>query len=198
MSTNLNGEYSDLRLLYQINIDNIENAKNRQWRTTYYVLAVFAAIIGFCQLGSIDIYAHGLGSKVICLLIPAFLFQLLGTYHVLNTHKIQCEYRNKIIAIESQFIGKAKEVVENIDTEDGRDYRKYSYYLFKVVLPFYIMMLIGFCFVAWVVLLQEAWYIKLHTIAYCLISIIAFIIFNVKYWKAVEIAVKRSDELEKQ
>ena len=150
-----NEEYAELRMLYKINIDTIENAKNRQWRTTYYVLAVFVAIIGFGQAGSIDICGFTLQSKVDYLLIPAFFVHLLGTYHILDTHKIQCESRNKIEAIESQFIGKATEVCYKIDTGEREAYVKYSYYFREVVVPFYIMMLIGFLYVAWVVLSQE-------------------------------------------
>jgi hypothetical protein len=39
--------YADFRMRYQITIEDIKHIKNRQWTVTYYLLLLFAAIIGF-------------------------------------------------------------------------------------------------------------------------------------------------------
>lgn len=107
-------ENEELRLLYQITVDDIKYAKSRQWLTTYYVLLTFAVIIGFYILPEPDVDSEIFVTwyQKLWLLIPAFGINALGIYHVMDTQKRLCGYRMRLTAIKEEFEGKTKKVLD--------------------------------------------------------------------------------------
>ena len=54
MTQHSNDKHADFSNRYSILIDDIKYLKSRQWIITYYLLLLYAAIIGFCRLMGFD------------------------------------------------------------------------------------------------------------------------------------------------
>ena len=104
-------ENEELRLLYQITVDDIKYAKSL---TTYSVLLTFAVIIGFYILPEPDVDSEIFVTwyQKLWLLIPAFGINAFGIYHVTDTQKRLCGYRMRLTAIKEEFEGKTKKVLD--------------------------------------------------------------------------------------
>jgi len=141
---------AELRMLYQITIDDIKYAKRLQWTTTYYILLTFAAIIGFYFW--IKPLNSDLGwDQKIWLLLPALGINILAVYHLMDTQKCQAIYRMRIIAIKERLEKITKDVLD-ISIKNERDEGKYygfDYYFLSLVLPFIILITVGLLYVAW-------------------------------------------------
>lgn len=156
-------EGEDLRMLYQISIDDIKVAKGRQWATIYYTLLTFGAIIGFYALTK-GFFIYACWPQRLCLLVPAYLVNLLGMFHLVDTQKCLCEYRMRLRAIKEGFTIKAKKVLD-ITVNGEKEEKKYygfGYYFWTLVFPFIFLMAIGMFYITWLLLYKDfsmAWII---------------------------------------
>jgi hypothetical protein len=80
-------------------VDDIENTKKRQWLIPYYILLLFAAIIGFVQLDKIK--------KIICtvktpLSLLAITIAIAGIWHIIDAHFTQVKFRRQIYKLENR------------------------------------------------------------------------------------------------
>ena len=143
MEGTIETENSQLRLLYQIYTDNIENAKRRQWSTVYYVLLSYAAIIGFYHLTRSEFHYTCWSQKAL-ILIPALFVNVLGMGILVDIQKCLCQYRMHLRAIETTFIGRAEKILEMSSKQERP---KISDYFWTLVFPFILLMTIGSLYV---------------------------------------------------
>ena len=104
-------EHSEFLNRYSILIDDIKYLKSRQWTITYYLLLLYAAIIGFCKLmGFDDGTGYGIEKSVLIILtfliaaltlfINVFFSQgLLGTEHFSKALSIIYQMHSAILSL---------------------------------------------------------------------------------------------------
>lgn len=162
----LNKQGEELRMLFQVIVDDIKWAKVHQFRIVYYILLIFAAVIIFCtkiggECGNIPIVP-----KLLFLLVPAFVINALGLYHIMDTQKKLCIYRKRILEFEPSFTNKARSILE-IRDEDKRDYTRFTKYYFKTItFPLTVVIMIGLFWVAWFLFRDSIWI--------CLVSVLVW------------------------
>ena len=87
------------RLLYQTKIEDIREAKKRQWSITNYVLLSYAAIIGFCN-NFVSVHKNFCVLEQGFLTCTAVLVCLAGIYLLMDCQKSMMEYRSDIERIQ--------------------------------------------------------------------------------------------------
>jgi hypothetical protein len=97
--TEVNTDQQKFQFFYQRLVGDIENTKRRQWLIPYYILLLFAAIIGFVSLS-------GLPKEAICvtkilLTVLALVIAIAGVWHIIDTHLTQVKYRRQIYKLET-------------------------------------------------------------------------------------------------
>lgn len=97
--TEANSEQQKFQFFYQRLVGDIENTKRRQWLVPYYILLLFAAIIGFVTLGKLP-------KEAICLMkvplsVLALIIAIVGIWHIIDTHLTQVKYRRQIYKLEN-------------------------------------------------------------------------------------------------
>lgn len=149
-----------LRMFYQIGTEDIKWAKNNQFRILYYVLLSFAAIIGFCTLIGGKSCAIPLYQKVMFPII-AFLINLLGIWHLLDTHACLALYRKRISAIDPSFTDIVRDIL-NIRWETPEEYHSLTkYYFFTISFAFILIIAVGACLIARLLFNDHFWWIAL-------------------------------------
>ena len=125
----------DLRLLYQITIEDIRYAKDRQWKIIYYSLLTFAAIIGF-YFAAEDTFFSGWGPKLVLVVLALFV-SLVAVHHLTDSQKCLCEYRMRIEAIKNGFKKKnppKPTSILEISIKSDSPYRIFSVIVFLLML----------------------------------------------------------------
>lgn len=126
---------ADLRLLYQVTIEDIRYAKDRQWKIIYYSLLTFAAIIGFYIVAE-DGFFSGWCPKLVLVVLVLFV-SLLAVHHLTDSQKCLCEYRMRIEAIRNgvkkKNPPKPTSILE-ISVESDSPYRIFSIIVFLLML----------------------------------------------------------------
>ena len=141
-------EAEELRMLYQITIDDIRYAKRQQWAITYYGLLLITGILGFYKLiqsskTNIACFEKGI------LFALAVLIALMGTWILCTFQKSLCEYRERLVRIinkKENFSKKFKDALGDI----SRDYTSFYYYFGSIVFPFILILWIAAGFVFWI------------------------------------------------
>ncbi len=103
-SNNKTIELSDWIAYYKILVEDIQYAKNQQWRLTYYIVLLLAAIIGLSELFKTKSILQ------IILLIAAVLLGILGTYFLNKFQKDLTRYRENIGKVRNKFFGDLQEI----------------------------------------------------------------------------------------
>lgn len=103
-------QHEELIHVHKVAVDSIEFAKRRQWAITYYVLLTFTGIAGFWTLmepwwGEIEWY-----SRLFLVLGPAYVVNLVGMWHIIDTHTRMCRYRMKMILLEEHFTQEVQDI----------------------------------------------------------------------------------------
>ena len=136
----------ELRLIYQICVNDIENIKRRQWSAVYYIFLSFAAIIGLYHLtkdslGCVSLYQRPF------LYIPGLGINFLGIWILMDIQKRLFLYRKRTEAIEKTFSSVAQEIYKiNDQSYEKTDSAEFiDFYFWSLILPFIILMMIG-CF----------------------------------------------------
>ena len=84
---------------YQDAVNALENAKRRQWSIPYYILILYAAIIGFHEAiepsGLSKAFDTSYYPVKIFLLLIAWITSLIGVLHVIDNHYAQSRYRKR-------------------------------------------------------------------------------------------------------
>jgi len=177
---------AELRLLYQICIDDIEHTKSRQWATIFYVLLALAATVGFYNLTRTQ-FNYLCWNQKFLLLIPAFFISLLGMWILMDAQKSLCVYRMRILAIMKKFGKDAQGILEipNVSLEQNiyrllggkeGDYPSFDRYFWFMVFPFILLMMTGLFFVA-LLLLTDKWSWKRIFISELALKLIFFVLF---------------------
>jgi len=134
--------------LYQITVEDIRYAKNRQWSVIYYSLLTFAAITGFYLSTKEQVFDYTSLAPKLALLIPAFGISIFAMWLLMETQKCLCEYRMRLEAIGS----KLPEYKSLMDISSGRNKKKrhsYSRYFWDLVFPFIILIVVGTLYMTW-------------------------------------------------
>lgn len=139
----------DVRMRYQIFIDDIKYIKTRQWTVTYYLLLIFAAIVGFSK--AVGLQAKGdfsLGRNLLSLL--AFLTAALGTFYQCNFQSRIKQYRTLILEIINEREPKLSDDFAAWDRGSIGDIDEYTSWwkdFWVFTFPFILMLWLGVVFV---------------------------------------------------
>lgn len=112
---------SELRMLYQLSIDDVRESKRLQWSITNYVLLLFGAIVGFSAIVKSN---NGVLS---CnwrwwLTTANFLIALVGIYQIIDAQKNLIKYRRRLDSIRNKFSPVSKIILGPYE----KDYTKCS------------------------------------------------------------------------
>jgi hypothetical protein len=152
----LNREFEELRLLFQIAVDDIKYAKRLQWTIGYSILLGFTAIIGLIGLIKFQ-YQHTCFTQNLIYFIPilltAILINLLGMYHLMDIQHVLSKGRMRLVAIKLRLGNKFQQVIEIADElkGDAQDYYAYKRY-FNWNLQFFGLFAVGIYFVGIMIL----------------------------------------------
>jgi hypothetical protein len=138
----LNKKGEELRLLYQVYIDDIKTTKRQQWAIPNYVILLFAAIFGFSRY----IGKPFTGFELIILFVPAFLIHLLGIWGLISIQAVLVGYRKKLVEIEKDMTLSFKEIAKESRAED---YLKFKYYFKTITFPFILLIYSSFVYLSW-------------------------------------------------
>ena len=153
---NLDKDFEELRLLFQIAVDDIKYAKRLQWTIGYSILLGFTALIGLIGLIKSQ-YQHAYFTQNLIYFIPilltAILINLLGMYHLMDIQHVLSKGRMRLVAIKLRLGNKFQEVIEIADElkGDAQDYYAYKRY-FNWYLQFFGLFAVGIYFVAIMIL----------------------------------------------
>ena len=86
----------DFRMRWQITIDDIRYIKNRQWTVTYYLLLLFAAIIGFYEVIIPRDAILPCWQRVVLFLVAIYIAGI-GTYFLREFQKTAARYRKRLV-----------------------------------------------------------------------------------------------------
>ena len=137
--TEANSEQQKFQSFYQRLIGDIENTKRRQWLVPYYILLLFAAIIGFVSLSNLS--KEAMCVVQIPLSVLALVIAIAGTWHIIDAHLIQVKYRRQIYKLETRNL----HYTYGFLRFDKKSLR-IGYYFLSFTLFFYIVVLVGlFC-----------------------------------------------------
>jgi len=87
---------ADFRMLYQVTIDDIRYIKGRQWVVTYYLLLLFAAIIGFSETIGLDQIDNWRWEKLVLSGISVGI-AILGICFLIGYQKTLAGYRRRLV-----------------------------------------------------------------------------------------------------
>jgi len=153
--------FADFRMVYQALLNDLENTKRREWSLTYYLLLLFAAIIGFSKTIGLDKIGYSCWEKWVLLVIAAAIV-VFGTCYLRYLTTKMIWYRRRIdnarshlstdfqefekewSGIRPGFWGKPKK-------DKNRREKYYSWWKAFRELSLYLtlMLWIGFGFVVW-------------------------------------------------
>lgn len=139
---NISHDAEDLRMEYSKTIDDIKYIKSRQWTVTYYLLLLYASIIGFYRIMDVSI-------ELVCtlkfvLFILALSIGILGTlYHYDFQSRLQ-RYRKKLLKIVNNLSPEFSQIVKN---GIATGYCSWFKGFWKFTFPFILMLWIGVGFV---------------------------------------------------
>jgi hypothetical protein len=177
------------RLHYQNQLDALENTKRRQWSVPYYILLLFAAIIGFCKLINIPVSSAWFPGREL-LIILSWGISILGIYHVIDNHGTQARYRGKIKQIGKKYV--------SAFIHDTSIRKKWCYfeYFFWFTVPFIILITVGFVFVV-LILTRNLLAIETLTEIWVLVrkyvivdAIVAACFIGYDWWKVTDFVKK--------
>jgi len=86
----------DFRMRWQITIDDIRYIKNRQWTITYYLLLLFAAIIGFYEVITPKEAILPCWQRVVLFLVALYIAGI-GTYFLREFQITAARYRKRLV-----------------------------------------------------------------------------------------------------
>ena len=159
--TEANSEQQKFQFFYQRLVGDIENTKRRQWLVPYYILLLFAAIIGFVSLSNLP-------NGAICvtkipLSVLAIIIAIAGVWHIIDTHLIQVKYRRQIYKLENSNLPFTYDFLR-FDKKSLR----IGYYLVSFTLFFCIVVLVGlFCALT---SLGIPWYCRVISVLVCAVA----------------------------
>ena len=151
MENSQSTENSEFLNRYSILIDDIKYLKSRQWTITYYLLLLYAAIIGFYKLMGFD-DGTGYCIEKSVLIILTFLIAALGTVY-------QCVFQSRLSRYRTLLKGTLNHLSDafrdfELDRlrERFRNQERYTswsngFYLFT--LPFIVIFWIGVGLIFW-------------------------------------------------
>jgi len=87
--------FADFRMKYQAILDDIKFIRGRKWAVTYYLLLLYAAIIGFSKAIGLDQTYGSCGQKGILFTI-ALGVAALGIYFIYDMQRTLARYRRNI------------------------------------------------------------------------------------------------------
>ena len=175
---------AELRLLYQISVNDIEHGKRRQWTAVYYVLFAFAAIVGLYVLIQKPCYNLRPHLKLLFLL-PAVGVNFFGMWIIMDTHRSMCWYRARMKKVVEKFTLTAQRIYT---ISEG--YPSFDNYLRSMVWPFIGLLTAGLFFVAWF-LFQKHWYLALSSV-----PLIDYFWYKFLYWYCTKELQKNIEKLE--
>ena len=129
----------DFRMRFQVILDDIKYIKSRQWSVTYYLLLLFAAIIGFSSLLN-----HGCLERSTLLTI-AILVALLGTFYQVDFQTRLFNYRKRLI---DKVLPNLSDKFQKTEKEPPR-YTSWFRDFWAFTFPFILMIWFGAFFVFW-------------------------------------------------
>jgi hypothetical protein len=154
--------FADFRMVYQALLNDLENAKRREWSLPYYLLLLFAAIIGFSKTIGLD--------KIGCweksaLVIVAAAIALFGTVYLGYLTGKMIWYRRRRDDARSHLSTDFQEFEKKWPRPDfwGKPKKDknqcgkcYSWWKAFLELSFYLTLMIwtGFGFVVWYLFLM--------------------------------------------
>ena len=139
----------DFRMRYQVAIDDIKYIKTRQWSVTYYLLLLYAALIGFYRLDN----SNGADSACVArvLAFMAVSVALLGTYYLLDFQWNLSKYRKVI-----RYIIETKKLSDGFSAhENEKDWDEHTSLLKDPVFP------ISFLAILWLGATVVLYYLKI-------------------------------------
>jgi hypothetical protein len=166
-----NREFEELKLLYQITVDDIKYAKRLLWTIGYSILLGYSAIIGFRGFINIQHIAPCFTQKLIYIMSILFLaifINILGIYQLMEIQKTLSVYRMRLTAIKLSLGDKFQKIIEvsNEFKGDAENYYSYNRYG-SWILQFIILFAVGIYFVGivspsyfnifWFVALLSGW-----------------------------------------
>lgn len=96
----------EMRMIYQIFIDDIRHIKNQQWQVTYYGLLIQAAIVGFYEI------FNEIEAKLVLSIISGFI-SLLGVVFLVIYQINMGRYRKKKREIRETFNKEVQKIFIN-------------------------------------------------------------------------------------
>jgi len=85
--------FADFRMRYSVCVEDIRYVKSRQWSVTYYLILLFAAIIGFAAAQGSDLRI----ALRILLSIMGLIVALTGTCFLCQFQKDLAKYRRRLV-----------------------------------------------------------------------------------------------------
>jgi hypothetical protein len=143
---------ADFRMRYQVTIDDIKYIKTRQWAVTYYLLLLYAAVIGFYKIMKPD---HGIipcWQKVV-LYLTIVGIAVFGIFFLNKLEKTLARYRKRLIDdivpnLSEDFRACEEEALRKRFGDNWRDKYTSQYRdFFQFTLYLILMLLIGACFI---------------------------------------------------
>lgn len=132
----------DLRIAYQILVEDIRHTKARQWTLTYYVLLLFVAIIGFKRV----LLPVMTWQEEFILFLISFLLGVWATVCLRTLQEDMRRYRERLQKLDSMLSCTFQQNCPVI-----HDYNKLSYN-WKFLWTFIITIWVGVIFVGWLLL----------------------------------------------
>ena len=108
----------DFRMWYQITIDDIKFLKRQQWQTTYYVLLLQGALVGFFKLVT-DNGDASFGLRFILINI-SWAISAIGLYNLLKFQESAQEYRTRLLRLVKPGLSERfqKALEKDVDNEE--------------------------------------------------------------------------------
>jgi hypothetical protein len=109
-------ELSNWIAYYKILVEDIRYAKNQQWRLTYYIVLLLAALIGLSELFKRNWILQTI------LIIAAILLAIFGTRFLCKFQKDLTRYRSNIGKIRKKFPGYLHDIAKFEPAEGNPTY----------------------------------------------------------------------------
>lgn len=100
--TNTDNDIQKLQFAYQHLSTDIEHSKKRQWSIPYYILLLFAAIVGLKKLADYSVNSNLISLLADYLPYITTIISFAGIYHVIDVHFIQVSNRRRIFKLSFQ------------------------------------------------------------------------------------------------
>jgi hypothetical protein len=185
-------EYDDLRLIYQINIDDIRAAKRQEWAIAYNVLLVHAALFGLYNIFQSKLVESFCPSQApiayIGILTIALLANCFGIYLFADiTHNLVL-YRYRFLAVKKDLGKKANAVLgisKEVEEGGGMEYPRWSRYFYGIVCTFIFFHLMGLIFLTYFLLADSKWRKEFYLLIFGLWTACLFICL-LRSWRKSE------------